>query len=652
MSQVVFRDGRQGPITTVLSPDSVEVSSDVLLRSGVRINSVDLSEDVLTYKAGDTKTFTNSLTVNGNMKIVDGASGFGDLNLNDNLVLFDKLTNDAIISLVPSERYSDAVSRLESISTIIEISGDVQLSGNPTFSDLRLQPGLTVNSADIGTCSRPQILTTDDCPDSSGTQTIKTSLTFNNPGNTRDLGAAAVVLSSDLSQVNNKTWEEVLRKMVSKTAEENVTITHMKTFNQAEFSVDSDVAVNLGSSIFGLSSESPERVFDMSYPSGGNVDIPGDNSGAMKPVMPELMTALKNIEHNSRSLPQQFLYHTPLKTETASDKRIKNLDVFTGTGLLPENATTDLWDEMPFHMVTFTADVETSEVSLTFSHLSRLEGDLKMTELDPAPSLATPLTYRKKAGHLALGDLVALHHQAGWYFLVNTLTDDFSLQSLVDGVSLNDGTVVILTKWNDTAMDFETVQNLKQDWNDLQPVRLANQNCVVGCGLDTQVLCFSSGTFNSTPVEYLAPTQELTDVGECFKASSVEIEEDGVKKDMLVIASNHNTEAGVVTIFNYQEDFGNFSEIQTIPCYYCSFADVGRFEDEIFIVILSESSNFIYVGRFDMNQGRFVLFQNLNLARPHEAFFYNHDGSLSLSVLAEIEQQKEIFTFQYQGKSL
>ena len=99
----MFRDGRQGPITTVLSPDSLEVSRDVLLDSGVRINSVDLSEEVLTY--GDSKTFTNSLTVEGNMKIVDGAAGYGDLNLNDNLVLFDKLTNEAIISLVPSELF-------------------------------------------------------------------------------------------------------------------------------------------------------------------------------------------------------------------------------------------------------------------------------------------------------------------------------------------------------------------------------------------------------------------------------------------------------------------------------------------------------------------------------------------------------------------
>ena len=125
-----------------------------------------------------------------------------------------------------------------------------------------------------------------------------------------------------------------------------------------------------------------------------------------------------------------------------------------------------------------------------------------------------------------------------------------------------------------------------------------------------------------------------------------------LKKDMLLIASNHNTEAGLVTVLKYQEGLGNFSVIQTIPCYYCSFADLGRFEDEIFIVIMSESSDFIYIGRYDRNQGRFVLFQNLNLARPQEAFFYNRDGSLSLSVLAEIEQRKEIFTFQYQGNSL
>ena len=648
-SQVIFRDGSQGPISTVLSPDSANVDMAVLLNSGVRINSVDLSEDVLTYKAGDSKTFTRNLTVNGNMKIVNGASGSGDLNLNDQIVLLDQLTHEPLISLVPGERYSDAVSRLDSLSSIVEISGEIEFSATPTFSDLRLEPGVTVNSADIGNCSRPLILTTDNCLESSGDQILQTTITFSNPDNSRNLTVDAVILNSAEAEVNNKTWEEVLQKMISKTAEENVTITDMKTFNQAEFSVDSGVTVNLGSLIFGLSSESPERVFDMSYPSGNNIDIPGDNMGARKPVMPELLTALNNIEHNSRSLPQQFLYHTPLKTETAGGRRIKNLDVFTGPGLLPEDATTEQWEEMPFHLVTFNADVETEEVSLTFSRLSQLEGDVSMTELDPAPSLATPLTYRNMKGHLALGDLVALRHQSDWYFLLTTLTENSFIESLIDGVSLNDGTVVTLAKWNDTVMDFETVQNMKQNWNDLQPVKLANHNCVVGCGVDSQVLCFSLGTSNSTPVEYLAPTQELRDVGECFKASSVEIEEDGV---MLVMASNHNSAAGLVTILKYQEDSGTFSDIQTIPCYYCSFADVGKFEDEIFIVIMSESSDFIYIGRYDRNQGRFVLFQNLNLARPQEAFFYNRDGSLSLSVLAEIEQRKEIFTFQYQGNSL
>ena len=75
-----------------------------MLDPGVEINGVDLSEDVLTYKDGDMKTFINSLTITGDMKIVNGSSGSGDLNLLSNLTLIDETTNDTMISISPSDR--------------------------------------------------------------------------------------------------------------------------------------------------------------------------------------------------------------------------------------------------------------------------------------------------------------------------------------------------------------------------------------------------------------------------------------------------------------------------------------------------------------------------------------------------------------------
>ena len=74
----------------------------MVVENGVKINGVDISMDVLTYRDG--KTFTADLTVNGNMKIVEGDSGDGDLNLSSNLMLINETTNDTIISIIPENR--------------------------------------------------------------------------------------------------------------------------------------------------------------------------------------------------------------------------------------------------------------------------------------------------------------------------------------------------------------------------------------------------------------------------------------------------------------------------------------------------------------------------------------------------------------------
>ena len=100
----MFRNITYDSISTVLSPDNATVRMKVMLGPGVEINGVDLSENVLTYKDGDMKTFINNLTINGDMKIVSGSSEDGDVNLLSNLTLFDEITNDTIISIIPNDR--------------------------------------------------------------------------------------------------------------------------------------------------------------------------------------------------------------------------------------------------------------------------------------------------------------------------------------------------------------------------------------------------------------------------------------------------------------------------------------------------------------------------------------------------------------------
>ena len=89
-------------VTTILSPASVDVEGNVVmtptamppitldgegnvvmtpLSPPVRINQVDLSEDVLTYKAGDEKTFTAAVIISGDLNVVPGDAGTGDLTI-------------------------------------------------------------------------------------------------------------------------------------------------------------------------------------------------------------------------------------------------------------------------------------------------------------------------------------------------------------------------------------------------------------------------------------------------------------------------------------------------------------------------------------------------------------------------------------------
>ena len=64
-------------ITTILKPSSMAAESDVLLPANIKINSVDLDTDALTFRAGDEKTFTNAVKITDGLNVVPGDSGTG-----------------------------------------------------------------------------------------------------------------------------------------------------------------------------------------------------------------------------------------------------------------------------------------------------------------------------------------------------------------------------------------------------------------------------------------------------------------------------------------------------------------------------------------------------------------------------------------------
>ena len=68
-------------ITTILKPSSMAAESDVLLPANIKINSVDLGTDALTFRAGDEKTFTNAVKITDGLNVVLGTAGSGDLTL-------------------------------------------------------------------------------------------------------------------------------------------------------------------------------------------------------------------------------------------------------------------------------------------------------------------------------------------------------------------------------------------------------------------------------------------------------------------------------------------------------------------------------------------------------------------------------------------
>ena len=73
----------------ILNPENAHVAGHVQVQDGVKINGVDLSEDVLTYKDGDEKTMTESVTFTGDLVLCEDCGGNLETQTDSNIILVD-----------------------------------------------------------------------------------------------------------------------------------------------------------------------------------------------------------------------------------------------------------------------------------------------------------------------------------------------------------------------------------------------------------------------------------------------------------------------------------------------------------------------------------------------------------------------------------
>jgi len=161
--------------------DNVIATTSVNMDNGILTNGVDLSVDALTYIANDVKTFTNVVTLTGDLKSEEFVTQNELQFTSDELVSFGPQSHTGInydpgtktISMTVAAMIGNAVD-----NTVLD-SEIQQVSGEKTFSDgfevAELSVG-TLNTLDIGDCSNPKIVLTASCSGTpqvvSGTYTL------------------------------------------------------------------------------------------------------------------------------------------------------------------------------------------------------------------------------------------------------------------------------------------------------------------------------------------------------------------------------------------------------------------------------------------------------------------------------------------------
>jgi len=680
--KVLFRNITYTSIAAVLSPASVDVSAAVImiddhdvLIAPLTLNNIDLSKDVLTYKTGDSKVFTEKVAITGDLVVIPGTEGNGDLQFLDTTVYLYQTApagiadhnigsglelSDGIYMVQPTVLDNEAVKMLEGSGSEIEITGDITITATPTFSDLTISS--TFNGEDIGTCASPNILTTNNCG-TSGDQTVTGSVQFGTDDNNVDL-TFDTILGSSLVTVNDVDWQTLMDKMIFKSqVGRTVLFTGEKIFNE-DISIASDVLTTISSTVFGLDLGSVQA------DAKGNTDMKYPSDEGVEPPVPKLTDALETITANSAVLPSEFLYMQPILAESMAQMRVRTLCMLNAA--VDQNA----WDSSPFHLASLAGDTTTGEVELWLTKISFESGIAKVSMV-----AVDTQTFNIVDGDL--GDMESLYYADNYLYFLSTRSSTFDDTKPTDILAFAADADATLESsdistyhnfvyvWDAETQELVVRQFFKETIMDLEPMVYktteSSRNCTVSCGEQSRVYCPKSDSLSDNVKVYLTSVQNFPDESDnpihsinteeqelsitpdsCFQASSTNF---ALEEDMLALARGKETSSGRVDIYKSGEV--EYIKIQTISCYFCSFANLGSFYDQIlevnriFLVIVSYKADFAYVGEYKTD--KFEAYQRLDVSLPTQAIFYTQGSSIYLSVLSGLGTAAKSTTFILQG---
>ena len=530
-------------------------------------------------------------------------------------------------------RYADGIRHSSSGAETV-ITGDVVFSAAPTFVDLTVEA--TINGVDIGTCASPNILLTGgSC--AGAEQTVTGSLAFNTDSAPQQLvinkvslapGATVQGANSPPCPVASCAWSDLMAEMIDRNSQSEVVITAKKTFDQPEFNVDMDVDLTFESTVFGLDLHTPyQRVTDMRYPTGDHEDIPDSEDGDKRPVMPDLATSLANIAENSGLLRDQYSHMAPLYTTLNTDLESKTIAIFSELNV----DTEEEFDALPFHLVTFIANITSRKVDMMFHRMISLSGEIKVEVVEDAnpfgelPDLFMSTDWIGK--FVVFGDMIALRNgdsgEMFYVFLAATTSDSFAR-----------------TLWIANGVD-GSVTNSEETWTSLEPFK-SSSPCFIACGPASSLVCIDT--------DLTLHVEEIGSTEHCFQTSSITLNSTEETSLVATTASHKNVRTGSIDVYKFFPNPDTTAVLpahttkQSITCNLCSYASLGSYGAEVFIAVLSETLNFITVGKWNEDE-QFEVFQSFTISQPTEATFYNQDGDLYLSVVAA----SEIRMFMYRG---
>lgn len=519
-------------------------------------------------------------------------------------------------SFVVESKFDDAIHHTDDTTQAIAVSGNVHISAQPTFNDLTVK-GTSINGKSIGCCLSPFILTTDTCG-TSAEQEITGTHTFGVAAGKQDLTVTKINLPDDAT-VNGEDWQELVDAMVAKTSAEatTVTVTGKKTFQQADFNVDTALDVFFESNVFGLSPEGAAKVTDMTFASGNN------NADNSKPNMPDLVDALVKIKDNSYNFPDQFLHMTPIYTVPNFNNRAKTIGALEGLTIADQAA----WDALPFHAVTFLGTSDGNRViSVFFKKLTGNDGDVQLVDVDPVLGLE-PFAMDTEDTHV-FGDIVVWEHQSLQIYVL-LFKESTASTSKLKYLTWAEGQL----KDVEAAPLSYTFAMEEDGLTDLEPARKGDKSCFIGCGDKVQMLCGTDPLFT------------FPGALSCFKASAQVVDSD---ESLVLAAVNKDLSTGQIIVYSSTSE-ADYIEVQRIRCYMCTAVDTGKQGGDIFLVLTSKTYGFTYIGKYNPTSSKFEVFQSLKLEKPSEAKFFTHDGKLQLSIIVGIGTYSEIRRFAYRG---